>query len=172
MVNKRIVIIVTIIAIIVVAGIVYISLNRETEQQYTFSEENVEDDVVNNVKNNTFIEANYTEENEENELEENTIESETRNEVENEKQEENVLSNSTEDTKEDKTQDEFEKLTGKDKAISLVKKEWGENDTTVYYYLEEQVSDDVYIISVRDQSTTQDLSSYKVDITSNTVEKN
>lgn len=169
MVNKKIVIIVTIIAIIVASGIVYISLNKEFQEQYTFSEETAENKVENNVEEKNQVEENVVEENEvyENKVEENKVE----NEVDNEIEEENKVSNTTSDNKYDEKKDEVEKLTGKDRAIDLVKKEWGENDNTVYYYVEEQVSDNVYIISVRDQSTTEDLSSYKVDVSSNSVEK-
>lgn len=171
MVNKKIVIIVTIIAIILVSGIVYISLNRESQEQYTFSEETVENQVKNNVENDT-----NKDEKEENVVEENKIddeiesENETENKVDDEI-EENEVANTTSDEKEDDKKDETEKLTSEDKAIDLVKKEWGENDNTVYYYVEEQVSDNVYIISVRDQATTQDLSIYRVDVSSESVEK-
>ena len=61
---------------------------------------------------------------------------------------------------------------GEDVAISLAKKKWGENDDTVYYYVEEQISDNVYIISVRDSETTEDLGEYKVNIKTKKVEKN
>ena len=58
MVNKKLVIIVTIIAIIVVAGIVYFNLNREAQEQYTFSEQNVENQVENDVESNTIVKDN------------------------------------------------------------------------------------------------------------------
>ena len=162
MVNKKLVIIVTIIAIIVVSGSVYISLNREFQEEYTFSEENVENEVENNVQNNTYLKENDIVENK---LGDNKVENDIKNEVE-----KNVVSESQ--IKENKIEKDDENLAGKDKAISLVKKEWGENDNTVYYYVEEQISDNVYIISVRDQETTQDLSSYKVNVNSECVEKN
>lgn len=166
MVNKKLVVIVTIIAIIIVCGIIYINLKREFQDQYTFSEQTVENEEKNNTDNNieknTQMEENLTEENQidENKEEENKVENKINNEIE----EENKVSNSTSDAKE-------ESLTSKEKAIALVKKEWGENDNTVYYYVEEQISDDEFIISVRDQNTTEDLSSYKVDVSSESLEK-
>ena len=161
MVNKKLVVIVTIIAIIVVCGIIYINLKRESQEQYTFSEQTVENAVENNTEKNTQIEENLTEENQidENKEEVNKVENEINNEIE----EENKVSNSTSNAKE-------ESLTSEEKAIALVKKEWGENDNTVYYYVEEQISDDEFIISVRDQNTTEDLSSYKVDVSSESLE--
>ena len=162
MVNKKIVVIVTIIAIIVVCGIIYINLKRESQEQYTFSEQTVENKVENNTEKNTQIEENLEVENQinENKEEDNKVENEINNEIE----EENKVSNSTSNAKE-------ESLTSEEKAISLVKKEWGENDNTVYYYVEERISDNVFIISVRDQNTTEDLSSYKVDVSSESLEK-
>ena len=167
MVNKKLVIIVTIIAIIVVAGIVYFSLNIEAQDKYTFSEQNVENQAQNNVKNNTVIEENSTkEEVSDEEKEDDKSKKEDKQEVEENKASE------PETNEEDVKKEEPQKLDGKDKAIELAKKEWGENDNTVYYYVEEQVSDNVYIISVRDNSTTQDLLTYKVNVNKKTVEEN
>jgi len=161
MVNKKLVIIVTIIAIIVVVGIVYFSLNRETNgDEYTFSEQTVENQVKNDIDENILVEENTVKEDE--------VKEEEKQDVKNE---ENKVSEPEANEVKEEKKEEVQKLDGKDKAIELAKKEWGENDNTVYYYVEEQVSDNVYIISVRDQSTTQDLLTYKVNVNKKTVEK-
>ena len=166
MVNKKIVIIVTIIAIIVVAGIVYFSLNIEAQNQYTFSEQNVENQVENDAQNNTIVKENSTKEDVSEEKEEEKEEKEDKQEVE-----ENQVSKTETNEVEEEEKEQAEKLDNKDTAIELAKKEWGENDNTVYYYVEEQVSDNVYIISVRDNSTTQDLLTYKVNVNKKSVEE-
>lgn len=157
MVNKKVVIISTIICIILVAGIIYINLNKPYEESKT-ENETIETNVVeNNVQENSEKENTSIEEKDENiEKEENT----------------EVQENKTEEPKvEENKKEQKSELTGEEKAKELVKKEWGENDKTVYYYVEEQVSDDLYIISVRDAQTTEELSTYEVDNSAETVEK-
>ena len=157
MVNKKVVIISTIICIILVAGIIYISLNKPYEEPEVENEIAETNGIENKIQENVEKENTQVEEKVENtEKEENT-------EVQENKTEEPKIE---EDKKEQKSE-----LTGEEKAKELVKKEWGENDKTVYYYVEEQVSDDIYIISVRDAQTTEELSTYEVDNSAETVEK-
>lgn len=157
MVNKKVVIISTVICIILVAGIIYISLNKPYEEPEIENEITETNGVENKIQENVEKENTQVEE-----------------KVENTEKEENteVQENKTEEpkVKEDKKEPKSE-LTGEEKAKELVKKEWGENDKTVYYYVEEQVSDDLYIISVRDAQTTEELSTYEVDNSAETVEK-
>ena len=157
MVNKKVVIISTIICIILVAGIIYISLNKPYEEPEIENEITETNGVENKIQENVEKENTQVEE-----------------KVENTEKEENteMQENKTEEpkVKEDKKEQKSE-LTGEEKAKELVKKEWGENDKTVYYYVEEQVSDDIYIISVRDAQTTEELSTYEVDNSAETVEK-
>lgn len=54
-----------------------------------------------------------------------------------------------------------------EKAISLVKKEWGE-DSTVYYTVDNH-QDNIYTISVRSKSTTATVAEYEVDAKSGQV---
>ena len=49
-----------------------------------------------------------------------------------------------------------------EKAIELVKKEWGE-DSTVYYTVDNN-QNNIYTISVRSKSTTETVAEYEVDI--------
>ena len=164
MIDKKLVIIVTIIAIILISGIVCFCLNRNFQEQYTFIEKNVD-----NVIENNKIEENILEKNE---FEENIVENiENENNIEEEIEENKISNNIVDNTENDKKVEEEEE-NNKQKAIDLVKEEWGKEDNTVYYYVEEQVSDNIYIISVRDQATTQDLSTYKVNISSESIEKN
>lgn len=157
MVNKKVVIISTIICIILVAGIIYINLNKPYEEPETENEIAETNDIENKIQENVEKENTQVEEKVEN------IEKEENTEVQENKTEEPKV-------KEDKKEQKSE-LTGEEKAKELVKKEWGENDKTVYYYVEEQVSDDLYIISVRDAQTTEELSTYEVDNSAETVEK-
>lgn len=171
MINKKLVIIVTIITTMVVTGIVYFSLIREDENQYTFSEQTVENQVKNEIQSDNIIYKNTIEEDVAQDVEKQEKKTEK---IENEEKEEldkNKVSESTTNKEKEEKKDNDSKLTGEDKAIELAKKQWGEDDNTVYYYVEEQVSDNVYIISVRDQATTQDLSTFKVNISKETVEK-
>ena len=146
MIDKKIVITVAIITILIVAIVIGIKVKSLNEKNYTFdilnSGENkvVEENIVNQVKTDT----------------ENTTN--TENEV-NEISEENVVNNG----KTTNQESQEKKLTGEELAKSLAQKEWGE-DKDVYFYLEEKVSDDVYIISVRSKDTTKGLIDYEVNI--------
>ena len=95
---------------------------------------------------------------------------EEKTEEEAKEDEENKKSDNETSEEENEEKEQTQKQDGEDKAIELAKKEWGKDDNTVYYYVEEQVSDNVYLISVRDQSTTQDLLTYKVNIKRKSVE--
>ena len=56
-------------------------------------------------------------------------------------------------------------------AISLAKKEWGE-DNSVYYSVEDGSSKDEYIVSIRDSSTTAEIVTYNVNVKTKTVKEN
>ena len=169
MVNKKLILVLTIIGIVIAIGLIYFSVERMFtifggDDDNVTVQNTIENIVENNVENNV-------EENNEINAGENKVEENKKDKTEKEDKEENIVK---EDKKEDNAKEEEEKnneIENKEKAIDLVKKEWGENDQTVYYYVEEQLSEDVYIISVRDQSTTEDLSSYQVNISSGTVKK-
>ena len=169
MVNKKVVIIVSIIAIILVSTVVYISfksLDKEYIENENKSENYGSEQDVNSATSNDIQENKLNQENNNNEdKNENKLE-EQENEIENTESEtqENKNETSNNDIQE-------EKKDGDEKAIALVKKKWGESDDTVYYNIEEQISDNVYIVSVRDSETTEDLSEYRVDIKTNKVKK-
>ena len=155
MVNKKVVIIATTIAIIIVSAIFYLSIRRFGKIEYTFNEVK-ESNVINEKK---ISEQNSTEENTTDEN--STVESNT---IEN-----NTIKNST--TEENTSVEQKVEKTGKDLAVELAKDKWGKEDNSVYYYIEEQKSDNKYIVSVRNKDTTARIIDYEVDIQNKTVEE-
>ena len=148
MVNKKLVIIITIIAIIVVGAIVGYGIMSLQETEYTFDEvpNNTIGDEENSIANNT-VDENVVDENvvDENATDENLAQQNTTTES-------NDNSASSEDPEE--------------VAKSLAEQKWKEEgqNQEVYYYVEEQLSDNVYVISVRSKDTTAVLIDYEVNI--------
>ena len=132
MVNKKAVIIVTIIALIVIGGIVYINVKRIDTSTPTLE----------------IPEA------EEQEMNVNVEEAESEEEVK--KVEEEI------------NQTKQENEASEEKALELVKQEWGEDDTV--YYTVDNNNGTTYNISVRDKTTTETLAEYKVNLNTNSVE--
>ena len=147
MVNKKAVLIATVIAIVVVIIAVIIGVNALDDLDYSF--ETVETNEVqeeNTTEENTIEEE--TDSSEENVVEENTTE-ETNTTESNEVVEETSIDDSTE--------------SDEDIAKNLAEEKWGEDDS-VYYYVEEELSDGVYLVSVRSQETTETLEEYEVNV--------
>ena len=142
MVNKKIVIIATLIALITVGLIVAIGIKSIGKGESSF-----------NILNETNSETKKSEENENGFKHDEEINNMKENQVDENNIQENSISES--DTKEKE---------GKDIAIDLAKKEYGESDDSVYYYVEEKISDDVYIISVRNRETTAGIIDYEINI--------
>ena len=165
MVDKKAVIIVTIISLVIVGLLMYMGLHgkdsentvTETVQNNTSITNTINEILTDNEKN---VE-NTTENTEENTEKENISEQE--NKTENETTDENKASSNSEQEKKENPEDI---------AISLVKKKWGEKDDSVYYYVEDKIAENVYLVSVRSSETTEDLGEYKVNIKSKKVEKN
>ena len=170
--------IIFIIIVGVVIGITTEKMNRYENQSQNDLTEIIEKDVKKNSVETNEVEENKTEgENavEENVAEENLVED--NNASKNESQENTVKENTTKENtkKEDttnKTQDNTSSnSTEKDpekKAISLAKKKWGNTNSDVYFDVEDE-SKGVYTIVVRDNNTTVEMVTYKVDINKNTV---
>ena len=161
MVNKKVVIICSIIALIVVGAIVGIEIKKLKETDYSEEvgkQNNLENQNVtqNEVKNDVQSE-NTIQENEVNT--ENTV---TENTTQNQVQGEEETKPEKEDTQGNKSNEN-----NKDKALKLVQEEWGEDDT-VYYTIDNQ-SNNTYNISVRSKSTTETLAEYEVDVEDETV---
>ena len=156
MVNKKIVIISSIIAIVVVALIIFIEIksSKNTKDTYIINER-VETNTLNTKNSENAIKQET----------ENTVISDDDNTVN------SIVDNTVEENKIDNetTSNETQELSDEDKAKKLAKKQWGENDESVYYYLEEKISDDVYIISVRNRETTISLMDFEVNIKTGVV---
>lgn len=164
MVNKKVVLIVTIIAILVVGVIVGIKIKKLDNIDLVISEEkakeNYDDDnfynevndenIIENKINNDVIENEENENNEninkDNNFEENTIDSNSSN-------------------NDDKV------LSGEEKAKNLAKEKWQNQKTNVYYYVDSKLSDDEYVVSVRDNDTTISLIDYKINIKTGEIEE-
>ena len=72
--------------------------------------------------------------------------------------------NTTEKVKEDKIQTDLER------AVSIVKKDWGE-DTSVYFSEDGRTENEEYIICVRDKNTTSAKAWYIGDLEKGTAER-
>ena len=154
MVNKKAVIISTIIALIVAILIIFVNIrnlrnveetiadvpensNELVEENTTNTENNLSNDVANNTVNDSIDE------------EENTVENTSTT---------NTQSNTSTVNEDNENSD------AEDVAIQLAKEEWGEDNEDVYYYIEENLSENVYVVSVRDKNTTATLANYEVNI--------
>ena len=103
-----------------------------------------------NTQSNTINELNIIKE------ENNTVKNETiieENKVEKETKQENIV----------------KEKTPKEKAIEIVKNNWGEDDT-VYFACEKQEDDGRYPVAVRDKNSTKALYWYYVDIETGTFD--
>lgn len=144
MVNKKIVIICSIIALILVIGIVLIQIKmwKAEYDKLGKEEQNINTNVTNNISTENKVEnASST----------NT---QTGENVTNVKGEEEVQEETDE---------------GENQAKELVKKEWGEKDTTVYYTVDDK-SGDIYTVSVRSKTTTVQLAEYEVNMVTGDIQ--
>lgn len=183
MVNKKAVIIVTIVTIILVASVVgyfILSLNvpENTENDVT-TENNYAN--VNNTEQNNNVTNNVEKEDENNVSNTNIVpdekpsntSKETKNtttdntNVSENKNTNKPLSNENTNLNTNSTSTKLEN--GEDVAINLAKNKWNKNDKDVYYYVEEQLDHDIYIISVRNKATTASIIQYEVNISTEKV---
>ena len=175
MVNKKAIIISIVIALIVVAGIIGVAIKKSSDNSEQVENKAKNETIVNNVTN-ALVENKI----EENKIAENTV---SENTIENKIEENKVLDNKVADNKttENKTNNNSSKNDSsdtqsnasylRDVAISLAKKEWGE-DNSVYYSVEDGDSKDEYIVSIRDSGTTAEIVSYIVNVKTKTVKEN
>lgn len=158
MVNKKAVIICSILALLIVLGVVVFQIKKWEEE-----ENKIEETATNqtNIASNQNLVENQTEV--ENVVEENTIQEEnTTNEIVQNQTQTQVQGQEEENSEEEPEENEDEK------ALRLVREEWGEDDT-VYYTIDNQ-SNNTYYISVRSKTTTATLAEYEVNVTQETVE--
>lgn len=160
MVNKKIVIISSIVALIIVGTIVGLKIQKfKTNENINYEQTNSAQNIVNNTESNNEIKENT---NTQNEVSSNIIE---QNQI---KGEEEIKSNNSEEKTNNTSNNEIENEENTDEiAINLVKKQWGKDDT-VYYTIDNQ-KNDTYTISVRSKSTTEQLAEYDVNINDKTV---
>lgn len=161
MVNKKVVIICSMIALIIVGVIIGIQVKKLKETDYaeeigkqnTMQNQNVsQNESKNEVQNGNMVQENET--NSENTVTENTTQNQVQGEEETKPEKEETQGNKSNEN-------------NKDKALRLVQEEWGEDDT-VYYTIDNQ-SNYTYNISVRSKSTTETLAEYEVDVEDETV---
>ena len=179
MVNKKVVFIVTMITMVIVGALVgdeiisfkygYLqAASSNTVSSNVVESTNTKVDDTNSISSEeeNVTEASKTKEDveEDTKKEENTV-----NKSSTEK-EENSVTNTSVKKESTKTNDTSEKkANNEEKAKDLAKKEWGANKNDVYYYVEEKVSENVYIISVRSKSSTAELIEYEVNVQKGTV---
>ena len=167
MVNKKAVFIATIVAVLVIGVIFAFNVNKLDKENSNIEENTNASSNINVNKNET--ETNKTVENNVND--ENTTN--TTAEANTVKEENTNTNNSTENTNTSSNQkdkaEEYE--VSAEGAIKLLKTKIKQRSNT-YFYTEDEVSEGVYIISLRDETTTAEIASYKVDVKNKTVTEN
>ncbi len=155
--DKRKIIIIIVVALVVLISLLTIKLIK--------IEKNKGKEVFNS--NENAIKSNIIENDIENEIIENAV-------VDTEKEENNK--NNSQNTspsigEEEVTKTEIEKEeTNKEKAMNIVKKDWGEDDN-VYFTFESIDSRGNYIVYVREGETTRAISSYTINLETGTFTK-
>lgn len=152
--NKKSIII-TILVIIAVALAIFLTAklsNVQKNEDNIISMEKIDEDNLFENENN-LITNNYIEENINNII----VEEENNNDVLVNTNSNTVVSNEMTDTED-----------YKEKALRLVKEDWGEDDS-VYFDIAEIQENGIYKICVRDKNTTNEVMWYEVDVVNNTV---
>lgn len=154
MVNKKIVLICSIIALIVVVAVVGIGIKNLNQEEYQSSNISIA-----NINSNTqVIQNEVKQENTAQDDENKVVEEPKKTEKKEPDTEQKKVTQGEEETSSNKENTE----NTQEKAIELVKKEWGE-DSTVYYTVDNN-QNNIYTISVRSKSTTETVAEYEVDI--------
>lgn len=136
--KKRIIVFILVIAVVGVAIFLSIKILDKPVTPSNNNITNTANEIITNIVSNNIIENTA--------LDINTIENQIQ-----------ITTNIGPDT-----------TSGKDKAIKLVKDDWGE-DTSVYFYVDEVNEDGKYMVSVRDNATTSVVVWYMVDVNNNTA---
>lgn len=158
MVNKKVVLVITIIVTILVCIIIGVKIESIEKAEYTFSEVDIEANEVNNISENSINENLTNNE----EVTDKGIEQEPEEEkIENTSQQSsNIDSANTISVPSESNEQNVEQ-----EAINLAKKNWGEDrEQDVYYYVEEKLSEKIYVVSVRSKKTTATLIDYEVNL--------
>lgn len=150
--NKKIYISLIVILIIIIIGglIILFTRDNETTNAHLNATENIQSNIENNQNENKNLEN-------QNEIQTNTQENTTMQNTQ------GNASNSSETFEETpKTEEE--------KAIAIVKQDYGENQN-VKFTLEGMDANSRYIIAVRNKNTTEALAFYTVNVSDNTFTK-
>lgn len=147
--KTKIVIILLVLALIIMGAIIVLNKPEEKNNNNDIKQSNEVKDAVNWIKN---------------EVTNNT----TENEVP-------ISANTIEDVEESKTdnalnQAQQQEKSNEEKAIEMVKNDWGKDDN-VTFKIDEQIDDAKYTVSVIDKNTTQVIMWYEVDVKNNTIEE-
>ena len=176
MVDKKAVIIATVIAIVIIGGILGFKIYKYNKEEYGKSD--VEASQSTNIINEETQKQNTQKADKEENLSrpENTSKTDSEeNTSSSEKTENNTNTENQADTnttsKNEKNTDNNENSSEED-AIKLAKQKWGNQNSNVYFYAEDEVEKGVFIISVRDNNTTAELVSYKVNTNTKKVTQN
>lgn len=190
MVDKKAVVVVSIIAVIIIGLILGIKIKNLNSYKYQETKEEIEtaQNVANNQSSSDIkktseenVSKNNDSDNEvsKNEIEDSNLENKTENTISNTSSENTIeKNNSAENTssntstsknsstsKTDSTEKDPEKL-----AISLAKEKWGKKNSNVYFDVEDKnEKKGIYTIVVRDSNTTIEMITYKVDVNKKTV---
>lgn len=177
MVDKKIVIIATIIAIIFFGVIFGLKVKNINNYEYHEPEEiNTNKNTAANIVSENKISTEQKEKEnvvETNEVNDNTIDENkvTENSVTENTSSENANSDkTTNSSSSDSSSKKEEKKNPEEIAISLAKEKWGKKNNNVYFDVEDKnESKGIYTIVVRDNSTTVEMVTYKVNINKKTV---
>ncbi len=152
MVNKKVVIIITILAIIVVALIVWYGVTLLQNTDYTFEQVSATSEVDENLTNNNTIDDNS--------IDENTVNNNN-----------NVTENTSSQQNTTETNSSTSESDPEDIAIILAQETWEETEQNqdVYYYVEGELSENVYMVSIRSKETTEALIYYEVNVDTSEV---
>jgi len=149
---KKSIIYILIIFILMVMGIIVaVNVNKDSQTKTVSYENVIKNEIENKVDNKIENKQENTIENEQ-EIEKNE-------DITEKKLEENIVEDKSDEPK-----------TDLEKAIDIVKEDWGE-DNSVYFAQDGQNSKGEYIICVRESDTTNALAWYTVNVTEGTFEK-
>lgn len=136
---------------------VTVANNKENTYEYNYSNNTV--NTANKVTNTVVNTINETRTNETSTNKTSTNKTNT---------EEKQTSTTKNNNNTEVTTEDLSDSSEKEKAITLVAKEWGEDSSV--YFTNEGISSGLYIVAVRDKSNTSVKMFYKVDLKNNTVE--
>jgi len=157
--KKGVIIGIILVAIVLVAIITLLIINHNKKMEASANPQNeISNEILNEEEN---VESNEV--NEVNE-EENLQNTENQNVTSNNQEAQNTVPNASTETLEE------EPKTAEEKAIKIVKKDWGE-DSSVKISIDGMDSAGRYVVAVRDKETTKALAFYTVNISDGTFTK-